>query len=422
MSGVLALSIAILIMDLYTKLTSTINDVFSSQLGSVQWNTVPGQLVKVSSSPAGYTWGLNAGNRTYVCKEPCTGGWSHITPTSNKILDITTDDAKVYVLADNGSSRVIYTRAVSGTGTWTTIDAPIDSSTLVATSKDIFMNTDRGVFKCKSPCTLPSWTPTVTDVVKLDGALLDGKSSTMIATYTPPKSVTPTSASGRYAYGVMDNRAHIYKNGDWRIIPGLASYLIAHVAGEIDDVAIYATTTNGLVLRCADPCSSSKDVMRISTAGFAPSSDSKQISANAQSKKVWLLSGNTIYNRSDVIPVDVNTTVLPIDERRSNVIADLDSQYRRADAEVKVGDELAKTQRMVEQSKPRMLPEEDPRILRRKIDFIDVKKSLLLLQIACGTVFLVLLFLLILPTPLSTILSFFVGCLGAMLVVSFSTS
>jgi hypothetical protein len=391
-------------------------------MGSVQWSTVPGELVKVSSSPAGYTWGLNASNRTYVCKEPCTGGWSEITPTSNKILDITTDDAKVYVLADNGGTRVIYTAPVAGGGTWTTIDAPVDSTTLVATSKDILMNTERGVFKCKTPCTLPSWTPTVTDTVKLDGPLLDGKSSTMFARYTAPKSVKPTSASGRYAYGVLDGRAHIYKNGDWHLISGLSSYQIADVAGEIDDVALYATTTDGLVLRCADPCSSAKDVVRISTAGFAPSSDSKQISANAQSKKVWLLSGNTIYNRSDVIPMDVNTAVLPLDERRSDVILDLDSKYKRADAEVRVGDEMVKTQKMIQESKPRVFPEEDPRLLRRKIDFMDIKKSLLILQIACGTVFLVLLLLLILPSPFSTIVSFFVGCVGAMLVVSFSTS
>jgi len=407
-------------MDLYTKLTSTINDVFSSQMGSLQWTTVPGELIKVSSSPAGYTWGLNGNNRTFVCKEPCTGGWSEITPTKNRIVDITTDNTKVYVLV----SKNIYTKSIDGSGNWAMIDAPTDSETVVATSKDIFVNTDRGIFKCTSPCTLPSWTPTVTDVMKLEGPYNPGSGTTarLNASYTPKKAVIPTSASGRFAYGVLNNKAQIYKNGDWQPIPGLASYLVSHVSGEIDDVALYATTTNGIVLRCAGACASEKDVTKISTAGFAPSSNSKQISVSPQSKKVWLLSGNSIYNRSDVVPIDVNTTVLPLDAQRNNVILDLESGYRRADAEVTAGNMLEKTQIMVRDSKPRMAPEEDPRIIRRKIDFMDARKSILLLQIACATVFIVLLLLLILPHPFSTILSFCVGCLGAMLVVSFSTS
>ena len=132
--------------------------------------------------------------------------------------------------------------------------------------------------------------------------------------------------------------------------------------------------------------------------------------------------GSGIYNRKDEVPVDVNSTILPLDQSRKNVLIDIESGYGRAEAAVTVGDALEKTRKKVQEARPRLLPEEDPRILRRKIDFMDAKKSVLLLQIACATVFIVLLIILILPHPWSTMLSFVVGCFGAMLVVSFSTS
>ena len=436
-------------MELYTKLTSTINDVFTTQLGgSVAWKEVPGQLIKVSSSPAGYTWGLNAQNYVYVCKEPCTGAWSQTTPpVSGKILDITTDSSKVYVLASQSGGKVIYSTDIAGKSAWgSPVEAPADSNTVVATTKDIFMDTDRGIFKCKSPCTLPGWAPVMPESAKLEGNLgtfqmtggtsgnLTGNPNQTIlsAIFHPQsKSIKPTSASARFAYGVSpDNKAHVYQNGEWHLIPGFSNYAISSVAGEIDDTAIYATTTNGVVLRCGAPCASASDVTKIGTPGMIPSSESKQVSVNPQSKQVWLLSSTTqsgaggsgIYNHADEVPIDINSTIVPLDQRRNNVLLDIDSEFKRAEAATVVGDAISKTHQSVHDARPRLLPEEDPRILRRKIDFMDARKSVLLLQIACATVFLVLLIILILPHPWSTMLSFVAGCFGAMLVVSFSTS
>jgi hypothetical protein len=437
-------------MELYTKLTSTINDVFTTQLGgSVAWQEVPGQLSKVSSSPGGYTWGLNAQNYIFVCKEPCTGAWSQSAqPGTGKVLDITTDSSRVFALVEQGGKRVVYSADVASKGSWgSPVDAPADSNTLVATTKDIFMDTDRGVFKCKSPCTLPGWTAIMSEHATLTGNLgtfqmtgdkagnLQGnpKETLLSAIFRPESGVVKTtSASARFAYGVSaDNKAHLYQNGQWHLIAGLAQYMISSVSGEIDDTAIYATTTNGVVLRCGAPCASSGDVTKIGTPGMTPNSDElKQISVNPQSKQVWMLSstlisgsgGSGIYNRKDEVPVDVNSTILPLDQSRKNVLIDIDSGYGRAEAAVTVGDALEKTHKKIHEARPRMLPEEDPRILRRKIDFMDAKKPILLLQIACATVFIILLIILMLPHPFSTMLSFVAGCFGAMLVVSFSTS
>jgi len=432
-------------MDLYTKITSTINDVFTTQLASsVTWKEVPGQLARVSSSPGGYTWGLNAQNNIYVCKEPCTGSWKQTTPPG-KILDLTTDASKVYVLVDDGA-RSVYTKPIDGSGNWSSpVSAPSDSKTLVATSKDIFMDTDRGIFKCASPCTLPSWAPTVIDGAKLEGKLgtfqmtgdtagnLQGNPNKPLLTaiFSPSVKVKPTSASARFAYGVDNGRAKVYRNGVWHPIPGLTDYNVTSVSGEIDDTAIYATTFDGVVLRCAAPCGTRADVSKIGTPGMSPDPDQiKQLSVNPQSNQVWMLSstlhsgptGAGIYNRKDEVPIDVNTTILPLDAQRNNVILDIHAQYARADAAARTGEQLIKTQQKIRDSRPRLSPSEDPRIVRRSIDFMDARKSVLLLQIACATVFVILIFLVVLPQPFSTMLSFVAGCFGAMLVVSFSTS
>lgn len=421
-------------MELYAKFTSTLNDIFTTQLGgSVRWQDVPGELVKVSAS-SGYTWGFNS-VKCYVCKEPCTGAWREITPPG-RILDITTDTTRVYVLSDTNGERSIYALPVNGSGTWTAISAPFDSNTVVATTKDIFVDTARGVFKCGSPCTLPSWTPTVVDPVKLEGKLgtfqmtgdtignLKGNPDQPLLTADFRRSVNvkPTSASARFAYGVESGKAKVYRNGEWHDIPGLAAYSIAAVSGEIDDTALYATTTNGQVLRCGAPCSDSGMVSRIGTPGIAPSASPKQVSVNPQSNQVWMLSNSKIYNRKDEVPIDVTSQVQSIDSQRDGVLLDISAQYGRADAKAIVGDEIEKTQTMVRNARPRIDPLEDPRIVRRKIDFMDVRKSVFLLQIACATVFVVLVILIVLPQPFSGFLSFIVGCFGAMLVVSFSTS
>ena len=433
-------------MDLYTKLTSTINDVFTRQLASsVSWQEVPGELTRVSSSPGGYTWGLNALNRVYVCKEPCTGSWKETTPPGN-VLDLTTDSTKVYVLSDDGS-RSVYTKAIDGSGEWSApVAAPSDSKTVVATSKDIFMDTDRGIFKCGSPCTLPSWAPAVVDGAKLEGnigtfrmsgdptgATLQGNPNQpfLTAIFIPSVKVKATSASSRFAYGVDAGVAKVYRNGVWHPIPGLSDFNVTSVSGEIDDTAIYATTFDGVVLRCAAPCGTKSDVSKVGTPGMSPDPDQiKQLSVNPRSNQVWMLSstlhsgtgGAGIYNRKDEVPVDINTTVLPLDAKRNNVILDIGAAYSRADASAATGDQLLETQKKIHDARPRLPPSEDSRVIRRKIDFMDARKSILLLQIACATVFIVLLFLLVLPHPFSTMLSFIAGCFGAMLVVSFSTS
>lgn len=447
-------------MDLYKQLTSTIDDIFKTQLsGSVDWRAVPGQMVKVSSSGAGYTWGLNAVNQIYYCVEPCSGAWKQ-KPISDslKILDITTDIQNAYVLIFDGKKHVVYSTSADGSGQWSTpVQAPEDSTTIVATTNDVYVDSQRGAFKCKSPCSLPAWTPIVTQSLKLQGdwtrfpmvGPMDGKTKGKITTgdmkgklgqkvivssdFNPNAfQVRLTSASSRYAYGVdTDNKAQMYFNGDWRTIKGLEKYDVASVSGEIDSTAIYAIDTDARLLRCEAPCESVDDVKEIGTRGAAPNPDDiKQVSINPHSLQVWNLSqtsgagtgGFGIFNRLDGVPTNIQNTLNPLDHDRDNAIVDINATYGRALKATEIGREIDKTTKEVKNARPRTLPQEDPRLLRRSLDFETARKPILLLQIACGTVFGILLILFLLPSPFSTIVAFLIACIGGAVIISFSTS
>lgn len=63
----------------YDTSTDGINTVVTSQLASsLQWTSIPGTLVKSSSSAAGFVWGYNSANLIYVCQLPCTGNWTQM--------------------------------------------------------------------------------------------------------------------------------------------------------------------------------------------------------------------------------------------------------------------------------------------------------------------------------------------------------
>ena len=241
-----------------------------------------------------------------------------------------------------------------------------------------------------------------------------------------------TSASSRYAYGVDSyNKAQMYFNGDWRTIKGLEKYDVASVSGEIDSTAIYAIDTDARLLRCEAPCESVDDVKEIGTRGAAPNPDDiKQVSINPRSLQVWNLSqtsgsgtgGFGIFNRMDGVPSELQNTLNPLDHDRENAIVDIRAEYTRAINATTVGQEMAKTSTDIRNARPRMMPGEDPRILRRSLDFETARKPILLLQIACGIVFGILLVLFLLPSPFSTIVAFLVACLGGAVIISFSTS
>lgn len=435
-------------MEVFTKLTSSLNDLFATQLSdSVSWRTVPGQLLKVTTSAAGFTWGLNAQNTLWVCKEPCTGNWAgQGTPGGGRILDLTADAQNVYILSFESGRQVVRRRPVNGSGSWSEpVNAPADAKTLVATSETLFADTDRGPFKCKAPCNIPSWTALTVDQARLGGTFGvfpmvgdakgnltgDPKQVVMGGLFTPTANrVKLTSASSRRPYGVDDEQhAVVYVNGQWRTLPGLGNYTVKSVAGEVDDTAVYAIATDGRVLRCAAPCGNPDDVTVVNTAGHAPDEDElKQLAVNPDSKQVWQLSpgrgsgdgGRGIFNRKDGSPRNIGETVAPIDIRRDNAILDIEARYERALAASETGKILESTTTEVKSARPRMSPEEDPRVKRRELDFTKTGVSIFLLQLFLGTVVVILLVYTVLPSSFAHPIAFVLACVGAGLALAFS--
>ena len=71
--------------------------------------------------------------------------------------------------------------------------------------------------------------------------------------------------------------------------------------------------------------------------------------------------------------------------------------------------------------RPRLTPEEDPRVAVRKVQAMDLGYSLRVVQIALATVLVCLVIFLVLPASWASGIAFVVVCTGVLMAVSFST-
>jgi hypothetical protein len=71
--------------------------------------------------------------------------------------------------------------------------------------------------------------------------------------------------------------------------------------------------------------------------------------------------------------------------------------------------------------RPRLTPEEDPRVAVRKVQAMDLGYSLRVVQIALATVLVCLVVFLVLPASWAGGIAFVVVCTGVLMAVSFST-
>ncbi len=87
----------------FSQKTDSVLGYLKTQLSSIGlWQNIPGTLSKISSSSAGYVWGIqNSGNPIWYCREPCaSGSWTGVASPARAvtILDVATDASSVYVL------------------------------------------------------------------------------------------------------------------------------------------------------------------------------------------------------------------------------------------------------------------------------------------------------------------------------------
>lgn len=125
--------------------------------------------------------------------------------------------------------------------------------------------------------------------------------------------------------------------------------------------------------------------------------------------------------RPDSGPINLAELVAPLDAQRDDVIEKAMLRARTLEDADIVAQRMTGTTNELKKLKTRISPEEDPRILKRKIDGVTLETSLRVLQIACATVLVVLLVEMALPAPFSHALAFVVACVGVA-VVSFSTA
>lgn len=355
-------------------------------------------------------------------------------------MDLTTDSLNVYLLLQE-STLVLRKAPIDGSGSWSdAIQVPAGTRTIAATKDAIFADTDRGPFTCKAPCNAPDWTALNTDFVRMSGGQMqltgplggplvgDPNKRILSATFKPSGSgIKLTSASSRYAYGVdADGKGYVYRNGDWRPLQGFKDFALASISGELDDTALYGIVQDGRVVRCSAPCQAASDAVVVNTQGNPPDATQlKQLSVNASSRQVWSLgparggdSGAAIFNKTDGDASDLAKQITPIDTQRDSAVYEIENRYKRAQVNKAAGDGLTQTTEYVAGLRPRLMPDEDPRVLRRQLDTMTMGVSMLMLQIALATVFVVLVVYVLLPSPWSHAIGFVLACVGT--AVAFS--
>lgn len=302
----------------YDTSTDGINTIITSQLASsLQWTSIPGTLVKSSSSAAGFVWGYNSANAIYFCQLPCTGNWTQVDSSQwdvSSVLDLTTDSSNVYILILNTAGKTwLVSNSASNTGTWNTVEVPFPAKNIFSTHTYVWaQDQSNNKQKCPKPCTMPNWI-TVTD-----------KSNTKI-----------TSSSDTSLYGV-DASGNAVKTDEniqsgWTSISGLSGLKLMSVIGQADKSALYGVDTSSKAYRCEGNCLTPQEVDPLDTGGYAP----LNMSADPATKSIWM-TGTTggdvgnVFNLTDKADyTTITNNINPFDQKREKTVANIQSEYNQ---------------------------------------------------------------------------------------------
>ena len=291
----------------YETSTNAIDSIVSTQLSSVlNWMNVPGTLVKASSSAAGFVWGYNAGSSLYTCKLPCTGDWSSVDLSDDKvssILDLTTDDTNVYILFTNsaGALNLLVTSATNQ-GIRTTIPVPFPATSIFSTHTYIWaQDGSNNKQKCAKPCTMPNW-QTSTD-----------------------KDVTITSSENSMLYG-KDVLGQAMQTDETMQSPWKP---IGDVKGSI-----YGKGTDGSLYGIDPKQNAFKydgKVSSLYTNGLNPSN----ISVDQHSNELWMTTstpgdvGNIFMRQQNPDYSSIMNTITPLDQTRDKIVDNVETTFTR---------------------------------------------------------------------------------------------
>ena len=301
----------------FDKTTDDINNTLTTQLSSVQtWTGVSGNLLKASSSAAGFVWGFNALNEVYICSLPCSGNWSMVdmsSQTISAVLDLVTDDSNVYILATNTAGKtVLLINSATNTGIWNTIPVPFSPVNIFSTHSYIWaQDKSNAKQRCPKPCTMANWSA------------------------NPENTITITSGSSSSLYGKDPSGAGMKTDETlqtgWTPIAGMSGMKINSLIGDVDQSALYAVDNQYKLNRCEGDCKDVSNVVPIETGGYAP----LNVTADPESKQLWLTSttngemGN-IFSRLDKPDYSsIINVVTPLDRQRDTIVRNVEQEYEK---------------------------------------------------------------------------------------------
>jgi hypothetical protein len=293
----------------YTAKTNTLVGYAQNKLTATNsWQNIPGILVKVASSSAGWVWGYNSSNALYACKEPCTGGWQSIDTSSLNIAsiqDIAVDETSMYLAyTPQGSSPAWATRPVDTTGSWSAYPSPIPFATIVATNSYLMGSTQAGdqASTCAKPCTTNGWTtnPQVNPIVMVG-------------------------SDGANVYGTTPGVAGLKRRNEqgstgWNPMTSV-TFMPTAIAAESANKSVYAVDSKGVLQECTDT-----SCTQVDTLGYAVETTKGAISKNPVTQKVWLLTSGSGGTNGNIFEKVDSVNLAPV--------------FREMDAEEQARDSL----------------------------------------------------------------------------------
>jgi len=355
-------------MEQSTKLTQYVRN----QLEKVGlWTNVPGGLIRIASSPAGYVWGYNTDFNVYSCKEPCTGGWvmhERIPGDFQRISDVKADSMHVYFLVDK---RVVV-RAVDGGGEWRSIPIPDDATGgLAVTDSFLFLNG----YGCAKPCNTDTWVKTATGNIV-------ASSSNHLYTFDPSSSSV--------------KRSDASAQGTLEVLSGMKN--IVPTSAEADNTAVYGVDADNAsrAVRCTPPYDANGSCKPLDTGGRKPTS----LSVNPTNNTLYMTtvepgpSGN-IFQRLDS---DNTHEVLAYSDKAvrelDRDVNSMGGEIRIQNAEISAGNTLKEASNVIHEATnlygPIQSTKDQSQILRSQIrnstqDVSGYSGSLMPLQILIAT-------------------------------------
>ena len=356
----------------FDTLTDQLNNLISTEVTADQaWNAVPGGLDKVSTSSLGFAWGMGSG-QVWVCQLPCSGNWKPIPiPDLVSVVDIVTDESKVYVLYNSSTGLNLASKTASNIDDWFVIPAKTGITNIISTSSYIWGQA--GVIKWKLP--------------------KPGNTGNWIQV-SDPRNIQITSASSTNLYGV-DATGQAVKTDEsmqssWSTIPEFGGKF-KEIIGNADQSALYGVDPNSHLKRCLNgKCAD------VQTQGYIP----QALSIEPVSKQLWMTtttpgeSGNIFTKNDSPDYSNILQSTQVYDKQRDQIVLETETRYNETTSATSMSKQLELLKKFLEELFGSIPSSEkvDRNAIHDIVAEIDqlqktepiIKKLLILIGVTCG--------------------------------------